>query len=404
MIKHIKDWLGIETKGQLSHPSPELLALFAAVATESGESVNPENALRCAVWYSSVKVLSESIAQLPLILYRRTPDGGKERATDHPLYSILHDQVNDWTSSFEFRSFMQGQLCGHGNALAYINRTGGRVQELIPLPWRSVQVDVDETTMEPSYTVTIADQQRTYDRTHVLHLRTLGTDPHIGLSPVSQAREAIALSIAMEGYAARLFGRGGRPSGVLKLPGKLNDKEAIKRLRESFSKVYGGKESAGTAILEHGVDFEPLQFSSVDAQFLEMRRHQIAEICRVLRIPLHMVQELERTTHNNAEHMGRQFVSLTLMPWTVLWQQAMQRSLLTPAERSEYVIEFMFDDLVRADIAARFEAYAKGITNGVLNPNEVRSLENRPPYAGGGEFRLPMNTEVPGQTQEPADV
>jgi len=158
------------------------------------------------------------------------------------------------------------------------------------------------------------------------------------------------------------------------------------------------------SVLEHGVDFATQQFKSVDLQFQELQRHQVAEICRVLPIPLHMVQELERTTHNNSEHMDRQFVSLTLMPWTVIWQQAMHRSLQTADEHGEHFIKGMFDDLVRADIAARFEAYAKVITNGVLNPNEARSMENRPPYTGGGKLRVPMNTKPPGQSQEATNV
>jgi HK97 family phage portal protein len=109
-----------------------------------------------------------------------------------------------------------------------------------------------------------------------------------------------------------------------------------------------------------------------------------------------MLQELERTTHNNAEHLGRQFLTFTLMPWLKLWEGAIRRSLLTPAEREAYFAEFLTDDLARADLAARFEAYAKAVTNGLLSPNEVRAAENRPPYRGGDEFRRPMNTEAPG--------
>lgn len=350
--------------------------------------------MRCPAVYAAVKVISESVAQLPLHLFQRLPGGGKERATNHPLEELLSGQANDWTSAFEFKLFLQTALCLHGNAYAYINRVDGRIAELIPLPSSSVTVEIDTATLEPFYRVTAADgSQRVYDRTEIFHLRTLGTTPHVGLSPIMQAKEAIGLALVMEEYGARLFGSGARPSGVFKYAKALGP-EALRRLKDSFNAAHSGGANAGkTLILEDGMDFQPLQFNSVDLQFLELRRYQLAEIARVFRIPLHLLQELERTTHNNAEHMGQQFLSLTLLPWLKCWEGAIRRSLLTPEERNEYYAEFLTDDLARADLAARFDAYAKAVTNGLLSPNEVRAAENRPPYAGGDQFRLPMNTE-----------
>ena len=213
------------------------------------------------------------------------------------------------------------------------------------------------------------------------------------MSPIHQAREAIGLALAMEEHAARLFGAGARPGGVFKT-GKVLAPETLKRLRDSFAAAHaGGANSGQTLILEDGMDFEALQFNSVDLQFLEMRRHQVAEIARVFRVPLHLLQDLERATFSNVEHLGRQFLSFTLLPHLKMWEGAIRRSLLLPEERGAYFAEFLTDDLARADLAARFEAYAKAITNGVLSPNEVRGLENRPPYPGGDRFSLPLNTE-----------
>lgn len=394
MLQSFKKLIGIETKTSLANPSPELIALFGASPSASGIAVTPETAMRCPTVYASVKVLAESVAQLPLHLYRRTADGGKERAADHPLAEILNGQANDWTSAFDFRLFMQTALCLHGNAFAFINRTAGKITELIPIPSPLVTVAVDPVTLEPSYKVTSqGGSQHTYHRSEIFHLKTLGIDPHIGLSPITQARESIGLALAMEDHAARLFSAGARPGGVFKY-GKTLGPEALKRLRESFSAAHGGTANAGkTLILEDGMDFAPLQFTSVDLQFLEMRRHQVAEIARVYRIPLHLLQELERATHNNAESMGQQFLALTLLPWLEMWESAIRLALLTPDERPEYYAEFLTDDLARADLAARFAAYATAVTNGILNPNEVRAAENRSPYEGGDQFRLPMNTE-----------
>lgn len=402
MLQSIKKLIGIEAKASLANPTPELIALFGASPSASGIAVTPETAMRCPTVYASVKVIAESVAQLPLHLHRRLPDGGKERAADHPLAELLNGQANDWTSAFEFRLFMQSALCLHGNAFAFINRTGGKIAELIPIPSPCVTVDVDPVTLEPSYTVTSeGGGERDYDRTEIFHLKALGTSPHVGDSPITRMKEAIGLALAMEEHGARIFSAGARPGGVFKY-GKTLGPEALKRLRESFSDAHGGNANAGkTLILEDGMDFAPLQFTSVDLQFLEMRRHQVAEIARGFRIPLHLLQELERTTHANAESMGQQFLSLTLLPWLKCWEGAIRRALLTPEERGEYYAEFLTDDLARADLAARFDAYAKAVTNGLLSPNEVRAAENRAPYPGGDQFRLPLNTEDASQAGEP---
>ncbi len=396
MLRKLFNFSGFEKKSGLGDPSPELIALFGGAPSASGVAVTPESALRCTTVYASVKVLAESVAQLPLHLYRRTEDGGKERATDHPLAEILHDQANDWTSSADFRLTMQTALCLYGNAYAFINRTGGTITELIPIPSHAVTVLTDAFTLEPRYRVTIESGTREYDRTEIFHLKTLGTVPNVGLSPIMQARDAIGLALAMELHAGKLFAQGARPSGVFKYAKTLGP-ETLRKLRASFDGTHAGGENSGrTLILEDGMTFEPLQFTAVDMQFLELRRHQVAEIARVFRIPLHMLQELERATHNNAESMGRQFLALTLLPWLKIWEGAIRRSLLTPEERATHYAEFMADDLARADLAARFGAYAQAVTNGLLSPNEIRAAENRSPYPGGDQFRLPLNTEDAG--------
>ncbi|CAH1653493.1 Phage portal protein [Hyphomicrobiales bacterium] len=397
MINRLKNIIGFEKKSTLANSSPELLALFGAGPTASGTVVTPETAMRCTTVFASVKVIAESVAQLPLHLYRRTDDGGKERAGDHPLAELLHDQANEWTSAFEFRLFMQTALCLHGNAFAFINRADGKIFELIPIPSPAIEVQVDRVTMEPSYKVTEGDgSQRIYPRTDIFHLKTLGTSPHVGLSPISQMKEAIGLAIAMEEHGARLFGNGARPSGVFKYHKMLTGQQ-VQQLRERMAGHTGGG-SGQTLVLEDGMDFKALQFTSVDLQFMELRRQQIAEIARGFRIPLHLLQELERTTHANAESMGQQFLSLTLLPWLKMWEGAIRRALLSPEERRGYQAEFLTDDLARADLAARFDAYAKAVTNGLLCPNEVRAAENRAPYPGGDQFRLPMNTEDASKT------
>lgn len=387
---------GLETRGDGSWG--ELASLLAAAnATAAGLSVTPENALRCPIVLGCVRVLSDSVGQLPLILYRRGEDGAKERATDHPLYPLLHDAPNAWTGAAEFRTSMMVQALLFGEAHATVGRASdGRIVEMVQTPARAIATEVDDMG-EPTFTATLRDGSRRRVASDALfRLKVPGPDPVRGLSLIEQARDSIGLALALEGYAGRMFSRGARPSGVVKAPGKLSD-QAISRLRASLQSLHSGSENGGTAIFEDGMSFEALQFTSVDLQFIELFRHQIAQIARVFRVPLHMIQELERTTHSNAEAMGQEFLSTVLLPWLRLWQEAISRDLLDDSERGEYFAEFLVDDLVKADLASRMAAYTSAVTNGILTSNECRAMENRPPLPGGDVLRAPLNTAPAGQ-------
>lgn len=381
--------------GRLERKSVSIDALLSSLGTPTaaGIVVGPETAMRCAAVFGAVRVLAESLASLPIHVYRRRPDGGRERADDHPLEAILADAANPWCPASEFRLNMQTALSLHGNCYAWVGRADGRVSELIPLDPRTVSVEPDRVTMEPRYLVTDGGgSRRDYGRGEILHVRGVGSSLYTGDAPVTLGREAIALSLVLEQHGAGLFGRGARPSGVLKYPKQLTE-DLLGRLRKSFDSSYRGGENAGrVAILEDGVTFEPHQLSSVDAQFLEMRKFQLQEIARIWRVPLHMLGDLERTTHNNAEEMGAQFLSYCLMPILRLWQDAIRITCLTPEERRDYYVEFLVDDLARADLAARFTAYSQAINAGILNPNECRAMENRGPYSGGETYSRPLNT------------
>lgn len=372
-----------------------LEAIFGAQRGIAGISVTPDSAMKCPTAYACVAVLAQAVAQLPLHLYERTADGGKERATGHVLHTLLGDQPNDWTSAYEFRQAMMSSALRYDQgAFAWIGRVGGEIQELVQIPSASVAVETDPYTREPLYKVTERNgRQRTYDRTDIFHLKPLD-----GIAPLTAAREAIAVMMVMERHAAKLFGKGARPSGVLTLPKGLSV-DAMKRAATSWNKAHGSDSSSGTAFMEDGTTWQQLQFSSVDSQFMELRREQVIDIARPFRIPPPLLQELGRATWSNTEQLGQQFLTLCLMPWLKQWEGAIRRSLLSADERQTYFPEFLVDDIVRADLAARMEAYSKAITNGVLNPNEVRAMENRTPYVGGEEFRRPMNTEKPGAVE-----
>lgn len=369
-------------------------ALGALGPTVAGENVTAETALRCSTVFACVRIISETLAQLPVHLYRKKGDDDRERAVDHPAYRLAAKAANPWTPASEFRLIVGAHFATVGNGYAFVNKdAAGQPVELIQLDARQVAVKLNPLTLEPVYTVTLPDgTPREYGRADIFHVRGVGLDTYKGVSTVNLAREAIGLALTLEKHCAGLFGRGAKPSGILKHAKTMTD-PVLKRIRAQFSGWFVGGANAGkTLILEDGTEFQQLQLSSVDAQTLEMRRHQVAEISRYWRIPLHMLNDLERATHNNAESMGQQFLTFCILPILKLWCDALALSLLTEDERETLYFEFLIDDLARAEILKRFEAYSKAINSGVLNPNEARGMENRPGYAGGETFMRPVNT------------
>jgi HK97 family phage portal protein len=364
--------------------------LGVGMQTAANIAVTPEIALKCIPVYRGVSVRCEVLGSLPFLLYERREDGGKDRAVAHPLFRLIHDRPNPWTSAADFVMQLEQDCITDGGGYALANRSGDKIVELIRLAPRSVCVETDAVSLEPKYEVTLKNgTKRTYRWQDILHVPSLG-----GMAPIKQAREAIGLCIAMERHAGRLFGNGARPSGVLSFKGRLNEAGLI-RIKSSWNQAHAGESSGGTAVLEEGGEFTPLTFNSVDLQFQELRAFQVVEIARALGVPPMLLMDFGRATWGNSEQMAQAFLTFTVLPRMKLWQGAVSR-LMSAEEQEKFIPEFMVDELVKAEIAARFEAYAKAITNGILNPNEVRAMENRAPYDGGNEFRLPMNTEAPG--------
>lgn len=363
--------------------------LGIGMQTAANIAVTPELALKCTPVYRGVSIRGEVLGSLPFILYQRRDDGGKDRATDHPLYKLIHDRPNPWTSATEFVMQLEVDCITDGGGYALANRSGDKIVELIRLAPRSVAVDIDDATLEPKYEITLKNgTKRTYRWQDILHVPTLGN-----VAPIKQGREAIGLCMAMERHAGALFGNGARPAGVLKFKRKLDD-AVHGRLMKSWGSGHSGENAGKTAILEDDADFTPLTFNSVDLQFQELRSFQVIEIARVLGVPPNLLMDFGRATWGNAEQMAQGFLTFTLLPRMKLWAGAVSR-LLSAEEQAKFVPEFVVDALVQAEIAARFEAYVKAVTNGIFNPNECRALENRAPYAGGEQFRVPMNTESP---------
>lgn len=358
--------------------------------SNSGVRVDELRAMQTSAVYACVKILAETVASLPLHLFKKGKDGKNETAEQHPLFSCLYETPNDEMTSFEFRETMMTSLLLWGNAYARKIKKNGHVTELWYLKPNLMTVERDTQTGKIKYTYSddITNQTYVYRPDQVFHLKSLSIDGVTGLSPIAQAREAVGLSLATEEYGAKFFGNGARPGGVLEHPGILKDPE---KLRESWNKVYQGtRNSHKVAVLEEGMKYHTIGIAPEDAQFLETRKYQVNEICRIFRVPPHLVGDLERATFSNIEHQSIEFVQHTIRPWLVRWEQAISRSLLDEKERLLYFAKFNVDGLMRGDYKSRMEGYAVGRQNGWLSANDIRGLEDLPPIPKeqGGDVYL----------------
>lgn len=372
-----------------------LAGLFGSESS-SGEHITPETAMRCAAVFSCVGVLSESVAQLPLKIYRENKDGGKDVAKDHPLYALLNRQPNPWMTAFEWREMGEAWLCLRGNHYAFINRVRGEVREILPLPTDAVTVERN-ADWSLTYKVNFGNGRglETVPAANMLHIRYRTLDGYRGISPISYAREPIGLALATEKHGARLFKNGARPSGILQHPNKMSD-DAAARFKKSWQEAFTGENVHKTALLEENMTFNPLTMTSEDAQYLETRRFQTAEIARIYRVPLHMIQETEKATSwgSGIESMSTGFVRDTLTPWLTRWEQALMRDLLTDEEKKDMYIKHVVAGMVRGDMKTRFASYNVAIMSGIMSPNEARALEEMDKRDGGDEYLSPMNMRL----------
>ena len=369
----------------------------------SGKAVTERSAMQMTAVYSCVRILAEAVAGLPLNLYRYTEDGGKEKAIDHPLYLLLHDEPNPEMSSFVFRETLMTHLLLWGNAYAQIIRNGkGEVIALYPLMPNKMSVDRDSQgqlyyTYQRGTDEALRDKNQTVilRPSDVLHIPGLGFDGLVGYSPIAMAKNAIGMAIACEEYGAKFFANGAAPGGVLEHPGTIKDPQ---RVRESWQSTFGGSGNASKiAVLEEGMKYTPIGISPEQAQFLETRKFQINEIARIFRVPPHMVGDLEKSSFSNIEQQSLEFVKYTLEPWVIRWEQSIQRTLLSTHEKARYFVKFNLEGLLRGDYQSRMNGYATARQNGWMSANDIRELENldRIPTEEGGDLYLINGNMLP---------
>ena len=372
--------------------SRDLAELFAAGgASVAGVGVNPATAMRYVTVYACVRLIAESIAQLPIHVYRKGPDGAKQRLTGIPLADILGAAPNSWQTGFEYFEFALAALCLRGNHFAFKSLSSrGQLLELIPLVPGSVTVN--RSGYDLSYTVRFEDNTTdTLPQEKIHHVRGLSLDGFTGISPIAYQRNAIGLGIAAENHGGYMFRNGAKPAGILVHPGTLSD-EAYARIKKSWQETHGGERQGGTAVLEEGLGFKEISMSNEDAQFLETRQFQRTEICSIFRVPPHMIGDLSKSSFSNITQQSLEMVKYTFLPWCRRLETAMNRDLLSPQDRQRGLyVQFLLDGLERADIETRYKVYNIGVNTGMLSPNDCRGKENMNPRPGGDLYLVPLN-------------
>lgn len=382
---------------------PALAELLGGDSNSSGVMVTPTTAMRSSAVYACVRVLSETLASLPLKMFRKLQDGSKEEVTDHPLAKLVHRVPNTWQSASEFRDQMTMHAALRGAAYARILIEPNGTRRLVPLHPDKIKAHLT-ADLRLIYEYWDGAQRVPLIQGDVLRLPYLvreGVDP---VSPVRLHAETIGMALASSRYTNSFLKNGGRPPGYIKMDQAFKDPEQRRKFKEFLQGQIGGKAQGSTLILEQG-DYKAIGISNADAQLLDICKMTLLDICRIYRVPPHMAGDLDRATWSNVEQQSIDFVVHTIGPWLVRWEQALSRDLLTDDEQQEYYFEFNVDGLLRGDIKTRYSAYAQGRQWGWLSINDVRARENMNKIENGDDYLSPTNMipawQVGNQPEQP---
>lgn len=377
-----------------------IFQLGGGTISSSGVTVNLDKAFTVAAFWAGVRVLAESTAMLPLSVHRLGADGSRSPARDVSLWPVLRGSPNPQMTSFVWRETSMAHLIVWGNAYSMIGRDGmGQVRELWPLAPNRMEVDRRaDGSLRYRYT-RLNGQQVELDPADVLHIPGLSWDGVVGYTALRYYREVLGLAAAAQEHGATFFANGATSTFALTHPKTLSD-PARNNLSKSVTERHTGTANAWRPwILEEGMGLQQLSMPNDDAQWLETRKFQRGEVATMLRLPPHMVGDLEHATFSNIEQQALEFVTYSLMPWLVRWEEQIGKVLLGDdwtGNGGDLYVKFNVTALVRGDLKTRYESYAIGRQWGFLNANRIAELEDWDPIAGGDEYLFPLNMTTVG--------
>lgn len=391
----------LDKRATMPHPGDDYWYQPIGWQTQAGVPLSPEGALRSSAVFGCRRLISGALSQIPLLLYKFLPGGGKERADTHPLYSRLRYQPNRWQTAFEWREFMTSCLMLRGNGYSrIIPGPGGAVDELVPILPAHVKPEwTNGIGSEIRYVVSHgAGRKETLGQDEVFHLRLYAPDGLIGLSPISAFREGIGITLAAQKYNARFFGAGNRPAGVLSSDQRFTPEQA-EQARQRWAQFHGSPDKTHeVAVLGAGLKWQQIGMSHEDAQMLETLQLTDRQICgHIYGVPPHMVGDSEKVTSwgTGIEQLSIGFVVYTLAVYGEAWHQAVRRDLLAGSDKDTHFAEHLYAGLLKGDLKSRYEAYqiAVNANDPWLTVNQILEFENMNPIPGGDRRRVPLNTE-----------
>jgi len=357
----------------------------SSYSEDAASTVTYDSAMQLSAVWACVKLLSETVASLPLTIYKKTPDGRVVHET-HALTTLFNGKVNRYQTKIEFFETVMLNLIVNGNAYCVIERVGGRIISLLPI--MSAQVEpmmLDDGAMVYNYQ---NDQgMAVFAAENIWHLKLMGNGT-IGMSPLAYQRNSLGIAQAAEGAVTKIYRNGAKPSGVLSIDRMLTP-EQREKVRANFNTLTTSTDDR-LMVLEGGMKFDSVSLSPQDIELLDSRKFQIAEICRWYGVPSVMVNDSSGTSvwGSGIEQVMQGFYKLSLRPLLEKIEASILVNLMTAAERDRMDVAFDFDALLRADAKSRYESYRVAITNGLMTPNEARAMEHLPEKEGGDQLLI----------------
>lgn len=389
----------VEDPAQPLLPYSALVESLGLGRSDSGEMINEKQAMRITTAYACINNIAADLSSLPLPVLQQMPDGTIRAASEHRLFPILERAPNRYMTSMVYRGCVLASALGWGNSYSFIKRdNAARVTELIPLPSEKtspVLLPLNQNKglvkRQLMYATTATeDGLPSYiDPENILHISGLSYDGFVGMSPIQTCKNAFGIALAAEKFGARFFGNGANASGVLSHPGTLGT-EALENLKKSIREILTGENALRPLVLEEGMKWVQMTINPNDAQFLETRNFQREEVAALYRMPMHLLQSLERATNNNIEHQSLDYIRTCLRMWAVRIEQEINRKLLSPP----YFVEHDFNAFQRGDFASQTSGMVALRNAGVYSANDIlRGLRQNPiPAEEGGDVRLaPLN-------------
>lgn len=370
------------------------------VGASESSKIDTATAMSFSAVFACNRVLSETLASCPIFLYEKDDKGNRVQVTDAPEYGLLHYAPNAEMTPGQFKEFGMSNINLGGNLIAQkVFNMHGEILELRPITWDRVRIDIDKKSGRLLYYIDGKQEPKTRDE--ILHILGLTLDGYIGITPLTYAAMTVDIGVSQDKFEKNFYHNRAATSGIFQYPNELSD-EGFQRLKKDIKKNYTGLSNAGVPmILEGGGQFKEITMKLTDAQFIESKRFRIEDVCRIFRIPLHLVQDLSRSTNNNIEHQSLEFIMYTMLPWLKRWEENLNLQLLSSeSKRKNRYFEFKIDSLLRGDAQTRATAYAQGRQWGWLSVNDIRRLENMNPIPNGDRYLEPLNMVEVGETQD----